>query len=743
MSAFLQMAMYFSVLIFVTALGKFFAVKWVKPNSRFADSQIIFPSLMGTAALVCGSVALNYLGLAMKWVAVLSLVPTGIGLWYIIHGNTFTKTSQEEWFTVFCGGAAGLCILTPLLIFHSFNPYNDTFTYLCIADYLVDHGFLNNVEKSWANVAVVSQIDLYHDMGYRMGVQYVLALFTALFQRSFSIETYLPVAGIGVFLYVGAMWVFSRFGLKLSSRQSGIAVIFTALHFTFVVGPASNGFLPQTFGLSFFMVTLACLLMIAEHPFLRHELLGAGIFVAAIILTYSEVSPFLFLCGVSLLVHSYWVDKRHAQKELQQYWMVAGSGIILAQYGSFQAVKAILSQLHAIVGWDVPYTIWQYWTQILSIAPAHFGNMAVVMAHQWYYAGMSCVGLAAVMILSKGAANLHEERTAIRKLEVLGVPFAFLILYFMLAVPNPWHPGITGQTWSVYKVVQYGFILFPPAFAVLWYRAFSLNRFWRRGSQGAGIAVLVLMLAVFGASLNHQVGPMKRATGNSANPIQEYYKMRDAVKKSGDSTLNIVMSRDLQKHRQLVAYFLRDIKLISNWMDDGYIYPWLIPSERERTPDPKVNTLIYNLDKTNSAGLSIGANMKVVTPGAFRWNFAEGWYDHEEDSHGNQWRWANKEAVIAINLGEVSVRQVFMEFEYQSEADVLHIASDIDQLTIQLKAGEWTPFSGTINVSATSNQLRFIKEHEGKVRPGGDTRKLGFAIRNLKVSGVKEASNPN
>ena len=615
MNPWLQVGMFLAGLLAVCAFG-WFAIDLLgsfglKPH----ESRIIFPVSLGVALIICLSVVLNYVGMPMTWVTVLLMVPIAGGFWRAIRAKIWTQVTREELEVVFFAVLGGGVALIPLLLFQSFNPYNDTFTYICIADYLVDHGFLNDVDKTWGNRAVMSQIELYHNLGFRMGAQYLLSFYTLLFQRSLSVEAYLPVTGLSIFMYIGSSWIFAKYGLSLSAIESRLVVLLLTLHFPLVVGPAMLGFLPQTFGLAFIIIVVSSLILICKKTLPIKAVIVTGLFVAALILTYSEGAPFLFLCGCALLAYFYFQDKKYAGQVLKQYLLVALSGIAFAQYGSFLAVKAILHQMKAITGGDVQYTVWQYWTQLLSIAPPHFGKVSIIMAYPDFYIVMNLVGVAVVLIICKGIANLGERRKVFDYLVVTGAPFVAMILYFALVPANPWQKGITGHTWNIYKVIQFGFFLFPPAMAILWCRVWNISKSWRRISIGVGATALVLMMAVMTMSVYHSHISMKQMTGNATNPIQEYYKLRESVLQSGERTLNIIVPSAQHKHRQMAAYFLREVQLIGNWMDDSYIYPWLTDAEKGRNPDPQFFSLVYNSKTNNMSNKPVFANMFLVKPG--------------------------------------------------------------------------------------------------------------------------------
>ena len=83
-----------------------------------------------------------------------------------------------------------------------------------------------------------------------------------------------------------------------------------------------------------------------------------------------------------------------------------------------------------------------------------------------------------------------------------------------------------------------------------------------------------------------------------------------------------------------------------------------------------------------------------------------------------------------LDVSQSQPQRITLQFEYLSEKDVLRISSDVDSIAIQLEGDVWTKISVSLTIS--SQQLMFVKQHGGVVRPG-DPRKLGFAIRNLTI----------
>lgn len=713
-------------------------------NKFEQESVFILPAILGAAGIICISASLNYLGLPMRTVSLSIFGITVLGIWWIRHELTrVRKISRAEFYAAICMVVTGLAVMASYLIFNSFNPYNDTFTYICIADYLLDHGFLKPLDTAWGNQAVVSQVDLYQTYGFRMGAQFILSFFTALFNCHFSIEAYLPVVAFFAAFFTGSIWCFCRIGLALSAQTAFLATLFTSIHWAFPINAAANGFFPQTLGLAFFILTLTLILRFPcednSGSFLGGITLTAGVLMAGVILTYSEAFPFLILCCCCLLLY---FKKKYGLKYghlFSLFFTIIMIGLVLANYGFWQAGKAIIVQFGAVVGWDVHYTAWQYWTQFLSIAPGHFGQLSASIYRQPYYMLMNLAGISAFIIAIRGFVRigyeqyeLQQERLALNTIAIVSIPFVLALVYFSLGAANPWQAGTVGQSWSTYKVCQYVFFLFPPAIAIVWRAAYNSGRCWKLASAGSGVLILFLMIGVLAGAIYNLHGPMRAFSDGNSNPLGAYYLMRGNIKALGIQSFNVIMNTDL-KHRQIVAYFLREYDLNADWSNDDYIH---IPAERKRQPQKSLNSIVYYKEKSFTEGKMLGAGMMLIEPNSrgIMWRFRNGWYEQEKDESGNWWIWAEKNARIVLSLEKS--QKIKLAFDCliagESQGGVeLIVGSIVEQKPLKIQTGQWS--HQTIELTAAQDgEISFFKP-TGGIKLPNDSRLLGFAIKNLTV----------
>ena len=141
-------------------------------------------------------------------------------------------------------------MLGSLWLHGTFNAYNDTFIYICHGQWLQGHGFLEPAHTdgghpAWGTVVYLREVHL------RMGTSFLLGWVQAMFGREWSYEVFPLVSALGVIcgaLGVGATVLAACPGRWLEAWLAAMATAVTANGFVF---GATNGFLPQTWGLAF------------------------------------------------------------------------------------------------------------------------------------------------------------------------------------------------------------------------------------------------------------------------------------------------------------------------------------------------------------------------------------------------------------------------------------------------------------------------------------------------------------
>jgi hypothetical protein len=707
------------------------------PINFVKNNLVLIPTLFGAFFIALLTSTLNYLGWPVyvidKWVL---LFLTLISIISFIKVRKEIAFPPEDWVVGIICFLAGIIVMLSLLLFKSFNPYNDTFTYVSIADYLVKHKWLTSVDMSWGNDVVISQVNIYKANVFRMASQFLLAFFTSIFQRPYSLEMYLPVAGLGAALFTGGVSSIAKYVFNLSKSAVAIAALFTAIHWSFPIGDAAYGFFPMTWGLTFFTFVISYYAYFFKNLSWK-VIIAISLLFTAVVIMYSEVTFFLIASLCMVLLYQIFFKHEEWKNNIFMLIIIILLGMVFSNYGIIQFIHTFLYAYKSsslAFGWVINYTLWQYWTELLSIAPWHYGNIPSILYRNPWYLCMTITALAAVIICLRGFQCFKQKDVGILGLALL-CPFFIAGLYYGLIPKNPFDPQAIGMAFIVYKVVQYAFYLVPSLLVLLWTYAISSGRIWRIFGYIAAFMVLTAMIINIAISLHINDSSMKKYTGNNDNPISEYYKLVNNINSLGVNEMNIIIPSECIKHRQYIGYFLRQIKLIGNWSDDEYIANG-IDKKENREPDPKLPSLVYKPSYPYLAGRELGANMVLVEPGKLWFmNFTEGWYGEESDDKGNTWHWANDFGTI--KLDNVPASKITLEFDYMvmlpnDKPDVMTISSDQDEVKLQVLGGGWIHQKVILNACANASIV--FKKPSGGMSVPDDPRILGFAIRNLKIT---------
>ena len=221
---------------------------------RWRRERLLLMPVFGAAGIILLSSYLNYAGAGMRTAAPLIFI---LGLVFSAGTHIFKvrrSPSRVDWsaaiFSNILGMLAAMAALTSVVLYNAWNPYNDSFTYVSIADYLLQKSFFTPADPG-AYQPVLTQILLYQRFGLRMGSNFLLSFFTALFGLEYSFDVYLPTVALGLWLALPGFWFFCRRGLFLSFPAVRLAALFYALNFSVPVANALSGFMPQTWGMVF------------------------------------------------------------------------------------------------------------------------------------------------------------------------------------------------------------------------------------------------------------------------------------------------------------------------------------------------------------------------------------------------------------------------------------------------------------------------------------------------------------
>ena len=250
------MHLYFASLVMLLTLARLGALTGSLVISAFLPmrmqpgAQVFLSVPLGWAVLTLVATFLGWLGHGFAgWhCAAITALLSAEGAW---TGRGWLQRSGGDAvrLAAFCV-VASFPVLGSLLLHGTFDAYNDTFIYICHGQWLQGHGFLEPARTdgghpAWGTVIYLREVHL------RMGTSFLLGWVQAMFGWEWSYEVFPLVSALGVIcgaLGVGATVLASCPGRWVEAWLAALATAVTVNGFVF---GATNGFLPQTWGLAF------------------------------------------------------------------------------------------------------------------------------------------------------------------------------------------------------------------------------------------------------------------------------------------------------------------------------------------------------------------------------------------------------------------------------------------------------------------------------------------------------------
>ena len=540
---------------------------------------------------------------------------------------------------------ASFPFLGPLLLYGSFSNYNDTFIYICQAQWLQAHGFLepartNGGHPAWATV------QLFQNTGLRMGSAFVLGWVQAIFGREWSYEVFPLVSALGVIcgaLGIGATLLAACPGRWLEAWLAALTAAVTVNGFAF---GAANGFLPQTWGLAFAATAFGLrgleLGTRADRSGCAPWRTGVpiAIGVAASMHCYWDLLPLEGpALGLTYLLP--WPGWNTA--DWRKIWVrtraLAVSCLLLVNLEWLRAVPGVLGNIKAVVANPVAWQVWDF--------PAHALGLksSVWEGSGWSWRGAShlqllggCVGVMtwlAIMTFSLRSRWLHRwtlSRRWVQRWRVAPLVPAMvwvaisgmLFMYFRYFVASPWRmrndtiwPDGIGQSWSQYKLTIWAslfVISLVTALGTAW--TMRAGPSWRRSGL---IAVLLIWCGTglgWNCRLAWQRGKWMILDADvRRDPFTVCLAMRETVAALPPSEWIYLdwPKSGYVKFRQVMVYLLCDHPLASDWNSDAALGPCLTPDDARRTAADCEWVLRYRPPGAEGAGTDAVRRSGVMT----------------------------------------------------------------------------------------------------------------------------------
>jgi len=580
------------LLLVATALGR--RIADLLPGS-FRDSVGFYIApLLGLAGLVLITTVYGWL----------SPFKTGISIFLsaglFLLGVVFEKQRAalfSDWLIVSAFAiVATIPILAPAIRFDSFNPFNDTFTYLVHGQWLQEHAF-SEAARASGFFPAETQVVLYQGAGHRMGGSFFLGFVQSLFHLEWSYYAYLPT--VAVVFVLGSLAIGGVIRQVVPVPRIVCLALCTLPAFSvngFVFG-AQSGFFPQTFGLAF-AAGLACLIpglvayTLSAKPTWTKQffyLLPLAFCCAVLLITYSDMFP-LVGAGIGLffimVCSLYWSERYRITG-----FMLVFAAQVLALV-NIEGVRIIRNFVHTLLntasgavhfGWQV------HWAPIQFVAHS-FGmkfpldNNAlrmVTIADQLISSWVFPVLLIAIVAALAQILRKRPKNLAVLFLICINVIFWLAFLKFRYAAAGL--DGEVGNTFLQFKLAKWlaPFNLGLLGIAIAWIllKAGKYRNLFKYAFLAAFVSGLAVQYVGVSQALTQYFQNETRRTYSPFNALLELRSRVASIPK--DQVIYLGFGAQYQKLTQMVAYVLSDRKLASRYEHDGYISGLIPVTERD------------------------------------------------------------------------------------------------------------------------------------------------------------------
>lgn len=720
--------LYYLFIIFLTCFIGFSAILYAKEMKK---NWIPRSFILGTSIIILVSFWMSYLsknGLRpIAWIVIgILLLFSAVSLIRnkLIALKYIKSISTEDFICMILCILSGIIPLTLYIVYGAEFPYVDGFTYICNADYLMDCGYRipidinETITHPW-----LSQTYLYQTHHFRIGAQMMMALISSLLNLKFSIEVFLPLTSYCVLLCGMSAWsmISDKFNVNKYTKIAG--VIMMCFNLPIILYIALYGFLPQIMGSALFLAAIAYFINWDEWENDRKwNIVAVSIVISSFALTYNEMLPF-FILIILVIVGCKLIVCKHDGKKI--FYSVCVSGILsilLIIVYIPGMIKAILSQFGAVVGGHQIKDINTYLAYYLSTVPADYSYQT-----SSFDMVMFVIQLATLLMFCCIIIGFYKIDPRI-KLDFIciSIPYIVFLVYFVLFSINPFVGG-RGNTWSIFKLIQYYFIPLAPFIGIF------ISQFFEKSKIIVKIFFTLFLIynSINGIKLTENLANvMENYVGVEQNSLDEYLKLYDEYR---DCKESITLHNVPAKHRQMVSYFLRDVELIADWNSDDYFT--IIPDVPKDICGKGID-LVYNTG--NNEGI---AGLVVDNTGIY---FEEGFFS-EEHSEERVLRWSQKESKLFINQDKMKNGKAILEFEVftfgQTEnSEKIEIYDNNNVLIKSINIMPNEILKESIEIKQEIQEINFF--YSGKqIQPGnGDMRELAFAISNYKLT-LNEANS--
>ena len=734
------------LLLVVTALGR--RIADLLPNSFRDTVGFYIAPLLGLAGIVLITTVYGWLSPFKTSIS----IALSVGL--LLLGIVFEKQRADlfrDWLIVSAFAiVVTIPILAPAIRFDSFNPFNDTFTYLVHGQWLQEHAF-SEVARASGFFPAETQVVLYQGAGHRMGGSFFLGFVQSLFHLEWSYYAYLATVGL----------VFALGGLAIGGVIQQVTPVSRTVALTLCTLPAFSvngfvfgaqyGFFPQTFGLAF-AAGLACLIpgliayTLSAKPAWTKQfiyLLPLSLCCSALLITYNDMFPVvgagigLFLLLVGWM---YWNEKNR---------IIISVLILTAQVMAvvnIEGIRIIRNFLHTLLGaasgavhfgWPV------LWSPIQFVAHS-FGMKSPFDSNVFLIDRLFSTWIFPILLIAIVAILVKILRTKPKNLTVLllgciNVIFWLAFLKFRYATPGL--EGEVGNTFLQFKLAKwlapFNLGLLGIAIAWLWVNGGKYKNLCKCTVLTALTAGMTIQFVIVAQMFTLQ---FQDETMQKHSPFNVFLDLRSRVASiPKDQVIYLGIPTEHHKITQMVAYVLSDRKLVGKY-EDGYLRG-SIP-EGERDIPLETADWVIQLKPTQTADENpldrVGPFLIRRAPFSF-YNLESitSAYGTETGDH-KTWNWVKDSIEYQFHhVGKTPRTKVKFQYLLAGNPRTLFLEINtnpgkrIASFEIPMKGGWGEYESPAIDTNSEDVIIRLTADGEAIRLSAGDSRETKFLIQNL------------
>jgi len=657
----------------------------------------------------------------------------------------------RDWL-ILCGFAivATIPIFAPAIRFDSFNPFNDTFTYLVHGQWLQQHAF-SEIAQSSGFFPAETQVVLYQRAGHRMGGSFFLGFVQSLFNLKWSYYAYLPTVGLAFTLGSLAIGGVIRKVVPVSRPVCLALCSIPALSMNGFVFGAQYGFLPQTFGLAFAAGLIGLIPGLIEHtlnakPNWKQQfvnLLPLSLCTAALLIAYSDMFPVVG-AGVGLflllMIFLSWSDRNRIVVaflifSVQVMAVVNVEGVRIFRNFIHTLLGAASGSVH--FGWPV------LWSPIQFIANS-FGMKApfdsnVFFVDRLFSIWIFPVLLVAIVVILAKILRTKSKNPTILLLVCINVIFWLAFLKFRYATTGL--GAEVGNTFLQFKLsnwlAPYNIGLLGIAIAWLWVNGETCKRVFKSTVLVSLMAGAVIQFAIVSQMFTQQ---FQDETMQKHSPFNVFLDLRSRVASiPKDEVIYLGIPNEHHKIAQMAAYVMFDRKLAGSYKD-GYLRGSLPADERDMPFE--VADWMIQLKPTPTADENplnrVGPFLLRRAPFAFyNLKSVSGAYSTETGA-GKTWNWVNDSVDYQFShIGKTPKAQVHFQYLLSGKPRTMTIqfrtvsGKELAVFKIPLKGGWGEYESPVIDTGSQDVVVRISADGKPLRLSPGDAREAKFLIQNI------------